>query len=86
MIVRVGGLGSFIPRLSTTVSDPTEVPASGNVIIPELSAVLVFGVAPGKYHWDADTEPEAVAPKFESDWPAVIVMSLAGAVIMPLGG
>ena len=88
VIVSVGGLGSLSPTLSTTVSDPTEVPEAGNVTTPGLSTVLVVGVALGKYHEYADTEPSgslAVAPQLTA-WPAVIVMSPVGAVIVPLGG
>src|SRR5215471_6121072 len=50
VIVRVGGLGSLIPKLSTAVSDATEVPAVGKVTTTGLSAVLVVGVPAGKYH------------------------------------
>ena len=88
VIVSVGGLGSLIPKLSTTVSDPTEVPAEGNVTTPGFSTVLVVGIPAGKYHEYADIEPsvsKAVAPKL-TDWPAVIVMPPVGAVIVPFGG
>ena len=88
VMVRVGGLGSLIPKLSTAVSDATEVPAVGNVTQPELSDVLVTGVAPGKYHEEANTEPSgstALAPKF-TIVPALMVMSAVGALVVPWGG
>ena len=48
-IVRVGGLGLLIPKLSRTVSDTTEVPAVGNLTFPGFNTVLVFGLPDGKY-------------------------------------
>ena len=83
VIVRVGGLGSELPVASITVSEVVYVPDATNVTFPGFCAVDVAGVPPG----NTQEYPEAVVlePKFNA-LPAVIVTSVDGAVIIPLGG
>ena len=86
VIVRVGGLRSELPVASTTVSEVVYVPDTPNVTFPGFCAVGpvdVAGVPPG----NTQEYPEAVVlePKFNA-LPAVIVTSVDGAVIIPLGG
>ena len=83
VIVRVGGLGSELPVASITVSEVVYVPDTPNVTFPGFCAVDVAGVPPG----NTQEYPEAVVlePKFNA-LPAVIVTSVDGAVIIPLGG
>ena len=83
VIVRVGGLGSELPVASITVSEVVYVPDTPNVTFPGVCAVDVAGVPPG----NTQEYPEAVVvePKVTA-LPAVIVTSVDGAVIIPLGG
>src|SRR5215469_15203421 len=86
VIVRVGGLGSELPVASITVSEVVYVPATPNVTFTGFCAVEsvdVPGVPPG----NTQEYPAAVVlePKFNA-LPAVIVTSVDGAVIIPLGG
>ena len=83
VIVRVGGLGSELPVASITVSEIVYVPGMLNVTFPGFCAVDVAGVPPG----NTQEYPEAVVvePKVTA-LPAVIVTSVDGAVIIPLGG
>jgi hypothetical protein len=46
-----GGLGSFTPRLSTTVSEAVYVPGFAKLTAPGLAAVLPGGDPPGKIQW-----------------------------------
>ena len=55
--VRVGGLGSLTPLLSTTINDTTCVSAFGNTIAPGLGTELDSGVPSGKNHEYFCTEP-----------------------------
>jgi len=72
VIVRVGGLGSLTPALSTTVSDATKVPADKKAIAPGLRTELVVGFPAGKNHESTDTEPSAslAVPAKLTAWPA----------------
>jgi hypothetical protein len=83
VIVRVGGLGSELPVASITVSEVVYVPDALNVTFPGFCAVDVAGVPPGntqEYFEAAVLEPKLI------ELPAVIVTSVDGAVIIPLGG
>ena len=83
VIVRVGGLGSELPVASITVSELVYVPDTPNVTFPGFCAVDVAGVPPGntqEYFEAVVPEPKLIA------LPAVIVISVDGAVIVPLGG
>src|SRR6516162_8270229 len=87
VIVRVGGLGSELPVASITVSEVVYVPATPNVTFGGFGgfcAVDVAGVPPGntqEYFEALVVEPKVTVP------PAVIVVgSVGGAVIIPLGG
>ena len=83
VIVRVGGLGSELHVASITVSEVVYVPDTPNVTFPGFCAVDVAGVPPGNTQEYAEAvvlEPKLIA------LPAVIVTSVDGAVIIPLGG
>jgi hypothetical protein len=69
--VRVGGLGSLTPLLSTTVNDITYVPAFGNTIAPGLGTELDSGVPSGKNHEYFCTEPSGslTVPAKLTAWP-----------------
>ena len=86
--VRVGGLGSLTPLLSTTINDTTCVSAFGNTIAPGLGTELDSGVPSGKNHEYFCTEPSGslAVPAKLTAWPAVMVTSPVGAVIRPFGG
>ena len=57
VIVRMGGLGSLTPALSTAVSDAVKVPADEKAIAPGSRTKLVAGFPAGKNHESVDTEP-----------------------------
>ena len=72
VIVRVGGLGSLTPALSTAVNDATKIPAVEKTIAPGLNAELVAGFPAGKNHERVDTKPSvsAALPPKTTAWPA----------------
>src|SRR5215469_4225840 len=83
VIVRVGGLGSELPVASIIVSEIVYVPDTPNVTFPGVCAVDVAGVPPGntqEYFEAVLLEAKLIA------LCAVIVTSLNGALIVPLGG
>src|SRR4026209_1022659 len=83
VIVRVGGLGSELPVASITVSEIVYVPGTPNVTFPTFCAVDVAGQPPG--NTQEYCEALVVVPKLTA-LPAIIVISLDGAVIAPVGG
>ena len=87
VIVRVGGLGSELPVASITVSEVVYVPDTPNVTFPGFCAVDIDvpsgSLPPGntqEYFEAVLVEPKLIA------LPAVIVISLDGASIVPVGG
>lgn len=83
VMVRVGGLGSELPVASTSVREIVYSPGALNLTLPGVCAVEVAGDPPGKTHeYLADV---VVVPK-DTVPPATIVVSEAGAEIMPFGG
>jgi hypothetical protein len=83
LMVRVGGVGSELPTPSIRVSETVYSPGELNVTLPGFFAVEVAGDPPGKTHeYFADVD---AVPK-ETDPPATIVVSAAGAEIKPVGG
>jgi hypothetical protein len=83
VIVRVGGLGSELPVASITVSEIVYVPGALNVTFPGFCAVDVAGVPPG--NTQEYLKALVLVPKLIT-LPAVIVISLDGAVMAPVGG
>jgi hypothetical protein len=83
VMIRVGGLGSEFPLASIAVIETTYVPAAGKVTLFEPCDVEVPGTPPGNTHEYCDTPAAALK---ESDPPAVMVVSDAGAVMLPSGG
>ena len=81
-IVRVGGLGSELPLLSSTVSDGVYVPGVLKATLPGFWAVEVAGEPPGNTHEYAAAVLEV--PKKTEPGP-VSVASDVGELIMPLG-
>ena len=72
VIVRIGGLGSLTPSLSTVVSDAVKIPEDEKTIAPGLSTELVAGFPAGKNHESVDTKPSvsAALPTKLTAWPA----------------
>jgi len=83
LIVRVGGFGSVLPMASISVSEVTYSPGVLNVTFPGFCDVEVAGEPPGKTH-EYFAELDVVLN--DTDPPATIVRSEAGAEMMPLGG
>src|SRR4029450_9843375 len=81
VMVRVGGLGSFSPIESTTVSDATYVPGVVNVTEPGLALLSTDpGLPPG------NTPPNgAGAPSGSKPLPANVTAWPAETVTLPVG-
>lgn len=83
VMVRVGGLGSELPRLSIRVSESTYAPAALKLMFPGFCAPELAGDPLGNTHeYCADAD---VVPK-ETDPPARTVTSDAGVEMAPFGG
>ena len=88
VIFRVGGFGSVRFPLSVTVSVAVYVPAAEYVTFPGVASALLFGLPPGKVQEYPEMVPSGSLPELanDTDWPAVIVTSVAGLLIVPFGG
>lgn len=88
VIVRTGGLGSVFPAVSVTFSDTLYTPAVAKVTFPGFASVLFAGEPPRNTHEYPVIDPLLTVPvpaKFTA-WPGAIVTSVAGLVIVALGG
>jgi hypothetical protein len=88
VIFRVGGFGSVRFALSVTVSVAVYVPAAEYVTLPGVASALLFGLPPGNVHEYAEIVPSGSLPDpaNDTDWPAAIVTSVVGLLIVPFGG
>jgi len=85
---RVTGVWFVRPALSVTVSEAKWVPGVEKLTLPGVWTVLELGVPPGKTQEYAVTVPSGSlpVPENETGWPGLTVTSVAGLVIVAVGG